>query len=228
MNNPAIVSYDKRKSCELKQGYDIRPNEPWKSIIIHTTNGKIGTSFESEAGYLQRSKDVGAHFLVSKDNRIATIVPLTHQAYHAGIVLNNMYGNKYSIGIEVHYTPGEGEWTPYMYNALTWLVKTLPGVPIKTHRGVAFPSWRKKDPSGMTDTFFTFWSNNITKEWANVEVVYRANVRDLATTASDASMKLDVGKKLFAAKVTGTVTYGNPQWYLTEYGYVHASAVREL
>lgn len=228
MQAPTIIVYNKTEKCKLDEGYNIRPFDPWKSIVIHTTNGDVGTAFENEAIFLQESKKVGAHYLVSKDNRIAQIVPLTHQAYHAGWVRNPMYSNKFSIGIEVHFTPKEGRWTLVQLHALTWLVRTLPRVPLVTHRFAAIPPGRKIDPSGLSDTFFNLWRNNIDKSFVEIRTEYNANVRK-GTSLRDSRLRvLAKGNYAFALKVTGDSVFNSNVWYqIGENEFIHSSAVIE-
>lgn len=145
-------------------GWDYRSGSP-KSIIVHTTNGARFSQYSSEANYIYTTKKISAHFLVGKEGQITQFLdPLTQRAWHAGAVNDPRFNNNYSIGIEVHYTPGEGAWTKAMHDALTWLVQdlckkykiALPEL-VDTHRKVAVPKGRKIDPSGFGDAEFYVW-----------------------------------------------------------------------
>src|SRR5688500_12378187 len=93
------------------------------TVIVHTTNGNKGTLFSSEAKYIYNSPNVGAHYLVGKQGQVVRFLdPMIHRAWHAGAVNDSRFNNNNSIGIEVHYTPGEGSWTHAMYDALTGLL----------------------------------------------------------------------------------------------------------
>lgn len=163
MTQPSIdaISYDKTQRHPVKYGYDWRSGAI-KSIVLHSTNGKFGSSFSAEANYLADSPDVSAHFLVGKDGRIACIVPPSFRAWHAGEVSPPAFSNDTSLGIECHFTPHE-VWPQAGQDALTWLVKqviTQYGITehnIETHRKVAIPPGRKIDPSNLTDAQFYAW-----------------------------------------------------------------------
>lgn len=229
MNAPTTIEYNKAEKCTLNQGYNTRPLKPWESIIIHTTNGNKGSTFENEAEFLQNSKDVGAHFLVSKDNRIAQIVPLTHQAYHAGVVRDTMYSNAFSIGIEVHFTPQELYWTLDQLYALSWLIGTLPKLPIVTHRFAAKPPGRKIDPSGITDKFFELWIRDINAPYLQLEIIHGANIRKGPSREYAITRLLPKGNRVFALKSSGETVFNSSVWYCIGVNeYVHSSAVREV
>lgn len=157
-----------RKDARLKpgQGYNERPAgmRP-SSLVIHSTNGKRGSSFASEAAYLRDSLDVSAHYLVGKDGRVAQILPDERCAWHAGQALD-AYLNARSIGIECHLTNGES-WTDAQRAALTALVELLmqrwhiPQSLINTHRAVALPPGRKSDPASWTDADFAAWRSSL-------------------------------------------------------------------
>lgn len=158
--------YDKAQ-YKIGTGWDKRTVSP-KSIIIHTTNGKENSSFEQEALYISRSRIIGAHYLEDKKGQILQILDPHLRAWHAGAVRDQRFNNNNSIGIEVHYTPGEGVWNPAMHHGLTWLVMKLvqefniqnPSL-IETHRNVAIPKGRKIDPSGFDDEAFYQWRDSL-------------------------------------------------------------------
>lgn len=177
-----IQTYRKDLKYPVNIGYSLRPTPP-QSIIVHTTNGRKGSSFENEALFLRDNniiKDskkgiwlidddgVSANYLIGKDGKIAEIVPPQYAAWHSGKCFNPLFENPNSIGIEVHYTPGEGAWTTAMWQALTELVRMLmerydiTQRNIEMHRITAKPKGRKIDPSGISDVDFYAWRNNLT------------------------------------------------------------------
>lgn len=152
----------------IGNGWDYRSAGNPKSIIIHTTNGAKFSKYSSEANYIYTTSKVGAHFLVGKEGQITRFLDPILRAWHAGAVNDPRFNNNNSIGIENHYTPGEGSWTKAMHDALTWLVSELSkqyhiAVPelIETHRRVAIPAGRKIDPSGFADAEFYVWRNRL-------------------------------------------------------------------
>jgi|SRR5581483_11904906 len=144
-------------------GYDKRPKglRP-ETLLIHTTNGRAGSSLEAEARYLRDSVAVGAHYLLGKDGEILELLDPELRAWHAGVALPAFINSK-SIGVEVHHAVGEA-WTAAQHDALTWLAQTqlmptydiTPGE-IETHRAVALPHGRKVDPSDWSDADFYAW-----------------------------------------------------------------------
>jgi len=162
-----IIQLDKSK-LGLGNGWDYRQLSNPKSIIVHSTNGAKGSTYYSEARYIYTSKKISAHYIVGKEGQITQFLDTMLRAWHAGAVNDPRFNNNNSIGIECHYTPGEGIWTKDMHDALTWIVQTLsikhkillPDL-IETHRRVAIPKGRKIDPSGFTDTEFYVWRNRL-------------------------------------------------------------------
>lgn len=152
-----------------------------KTIIVHTTNGRRNTKFKNEVEYIVNANHVGAHFIISKAGEIVQTLHPKFQAWHAGSVNDQRFNNNNSIGIEVHYTPGEGKWTQEMHTSLTYLCGNLikeynisaPQL-IETHRRVATnPPGRKIDPSGFTDTEFYAWRADLFDEIIPSQTVYR-------------------------------------------------------
>lgn len=163
-----LLRMDKTKRG-VNKGWDFREYAYPQTIIIHTTNGRKNTLFGSEANFLLTSNAVSAHYLVGKQGQVAQFLdPRLHRAWHAGAVITQRWNNNNSIGIECHYTPGEGTWPTVMRNALTDLVKylidefniTVPAN-IETHRFVAIPKGRKIDPSGFSDAEFYVWRRRL-------------------------------------------------------------------
>lgn len=157
------TTYLKTTRMKVGLGYDRRPDkaDP-QSIIIHTTNGNRGSSFEGEANYLANSLKVSAHYLVGKRGQLVEILPPEFRAWHAGAVKAFYYNNAHSIGIECHHAVGDTWWS-VQKDALTWLVGQLmmqyniPSEMVVTHRSVAVPAGRKEDPSDWPDLLFSRW-----------------------------------------------------------------------
>lgn len=170
------TTYNKTTALAVGKGYSYRPSDV-RSIVVHTTNGRKGSSLHDEASYLMRSLDVSAHYLIGKQGQIIQLLdPAKYAAWHAGCVKQAVFGNNYSIGIEIHHTPSEGNITDAQKTALTELVRYLkevfkiPNEHIERHRAVAVyckghalegQLGRKIDPSGFTDQEFITWRNNL-------------------------------------------------------------------
>lgn len=146
----------------LDHGYDkrtagVRPS----SIVVHSTNGKRGSSFSAEARFLFESAAVSAHYLVGKRGEIVEFLNPRWRAWHAGTAIP-AFDNSHSIGVENHHAVGEA-WTDAQRSALTWLVQQLMGEwgiaaeQIETHRAIALPPGRKQDPSDWSDADFYAW-----------------------------------------------------------------------
>lgn len=156
------TTYDKASKHPSRWGYQSRGGVVPSSIVIHTTNNRRPTRFETEAKYLMDSAAVSAHFLIGKDGRVVQFLdPLKYQAWHAGNCVP-AYLNSRSIGIEHHVSIGEA-WTPAQHAACTELVQSLmraygiSPLSVETHRAVALPHGRKSDPEGWDDTAFYVW-----------------------------------------------------------------------
>jgi hypothetical protein len=172
-------TYDKTKAIpydpEANCGYQPRPagRVPPKSILVHTTNGRKGSSFQGEANYIMNSRNISSHYLIGKDGRIVQFLdPRYWIAYHAGCVKATLWSNVYSIGIEMHNTPSEGHVPAATLTALDWLVRNLmltyniKASSIDTHRNVAVfcgttKLGRKIDPSLWPNDEFYAWRNTL-------------------------------------------------------------------
>jgi hypothetical protein len=140
-------------------------------IVMHTTNGNFGSSFQNEVNFLYKETDkVCAHFIISKMGEIVQLLPIELSAYHAGYVNDDHFNNNNSIGIEQHFALGEDTNLPLMEEAakrLIWyLMNTYTIYGIKMHREIAiFPDTgklgRKQDPSHQTDIQFRLWRDEI-------------------------------------------------------------------
>lgn len=174
-NKAQHIPYDPKQAC----GYQPRPlgRLSIRAIIDHTTNGKIGTSLAQEAKYILNSREISSHYLIGKQGQIIEFLdPTKYIAYHAGCVRSIAFSNLFSIGIEMHNTPLEGECSALQLFALDWLVKDLiqkfsiKKENIETHRSVAIyckdhplagKLGRKIDPSGFSDDRFYRWRDSL-------------------------------------------------------------------
>lgn len=157
------TSYSKAGRYPQRHGYQVRGTVP-TSIVVHSTEGKPGQTFDNAAQYLYTSADVSAHFLVGRDGAIVQFLdPKTYQAWHAGNA-QAAYGNAKSIGIECLHAKGE-DWPPIQKEALAWLLRKLmadyriPLTSIDTHGQIAVPGpyIRKQDPTDWPRPDFLRW-----------------------------------------------------------------------
>lgn len=167
------------KARRTSNGYQIRPKGRLKirSVMVHTTNGRKGTTLTQEANYIANSDEISSHYLVGKKGEIIEFLdPELYVAYHAGCVKATAFSNPFCIGIEMHNTPSEGHCTDLQLYALDWLVLNLiehfsiPKHYIETHRAVAVyckghklagKLGRKIDPSGFPDNEFYAWRDTL-------------------------------------------------------------------
>lgn len=174
-NKSKRIPYNPKKYC----GYQPRPigRLDIRSLLVHTTNGKAGSSLTSEANYIANSLDISSHYLIGKHGEIIEFLdPVAYIAYHAGCVRSTTFSNVFSIGIEMHNTPAEGMCTPLQLTALDWIVRdsiqrfSIKEQNIETHRNVAVfcpgdknagKLGRKIDPSGFPDSMFYTWRTSL-------------------------------------------------------------------
>lgn len=163
-------------------GWDYRTSgvKP-KTLLIHTTNGHLWTQYENEVNFIYNSNAIKAHYCVGKKRgQITEILDPKYRAWHAGAVNDPRFNNNNSVGIENHYTPGEGIWPLEMHQNLDELVRTLilelgltAPEQIETHRKVAIPKGRKIDPSGFSDAEFYVWRARLFEAPVKPFVKYR-------------------------------------------------------
>ncbi len=241
---PFDIRFRKDQAHSSGFGYDLRPNgiRP-TSIIIHSTNGKAGSTFEDEAKFLLNSPKVSAHFLVGKEGQIAEILPLLKfRAFHAGEALHP-FRNSASIGIENHHAVGE-EWTVAQFDALTQLVRQLVqelaigSALIERHRTVALPLGRKVDPSDWSDSDFVIWRDQL-RETVTART-FRV-ITDQANVREGPGLRFPVALGGRAVVLRGhtfladTLVQGDPlggvrTWVhrADEIGFLHRSEVEEV
>jgi N-acetyl-anhydromuramyl-L-alanine amidase AmpD len=141
--------------------------------------------------------------------------PTKYTAWHAGNVSNIKYSNAQSIGVEVHYTPGEGVWTGEMWQALTFLANMYTQLELVTHRGIAVPRGRKIDPSGVSDGEFAYWKLNKTRPNHIVTTNVRSNLREAPTTQSKIVATVPENTSLFTFNddvIDGQEVAGTKKW----------------
>lgn len=208
-------------------GYSLRnPKLPYNSLVIHTTNGRKGTTFTNEVNYLLNSPNVSAHYVVSKEGVIVQMLePSRFMAWHTGTTKDLMkYGNPYAIGVEVHYTPGEGLWTGKMWEAITFLARKYDALEKVTHRDIAVPVGRKIDPSGVTDRSFLNWVRDYKDPYSLYTPTGKVNIRERPTRQSKIIATIDANFPVFSYTnnvVTGEVVDNSDKWrYVNFVGYI--------
>jgi len=207
--NIDFISFDKTRRG-IGNGFDRRTNniKP-ASIVVHTTNGRKNSNFLKEAAYIYGSNNISSHYLIGKDGSIIQFLSPAYRAWHAGAVNDSRFNNNNSIGIECHYTPGEGAWTTAMHHALTELVNSLdityniksPEL-IETHRHVAIPVGRKIDPSGFPDAEFYVWRNRLfITETTPAETKYKVIAPEVYVRKSPEVLPNNIAGKLYKGDI---------------------------
>lgn len=212
------------------QGYSLRrSSDPYRSFVVHTTNGRAGTTSQAELNFLVNSQVVSAHYLVGKDGTIYQILdPQNFVAWHAGEVHRPQYANFSSIGVEVHFTPRETYWNGRMWAGLTRLARMYPALEFVTHRAIARPVGRKIDPSGVTDPQFNNWRVSIKDPHRLATLRVNTNLRGTPFFGNNIIQVLPQGLTVVvsAQPVPGSVYNNNQMWYYCNWlGYVHASLI---
>lgn len=231
------TTYNKAARYPVGHGYDRRPKglTP-SSILVHSTNNRRKTTFQSEAEYLYTSPYVGAGYLIGKTPADGVVQFLDDglRAWHAGVALLP-YINSKSIGIEMHVSIGERP-TAFQIDALTQLVAGLMhrhkigANYIETHRAAAVPPGRKSDPEGFDQIAFNAWKRRIVPVPLGEEIhryrvkVLVARVRSQPTTRSAQVDRLARGKIVRGLLVKGLTLDDNgkpnAQWLKIDQGYV--------
>ncbi len=170
---------------------------------------------------------MSAHYLIAKDGTIFQILdPDRYVAWHAGAVFNVDHGNEFSIGVEVHFTPAEIEWSSAMWAGLTRLARQYSHLAMLTHRGIAKPKGRKIDPSGVTDPQFSSWAVSLQQPHRFAVLGYNSNMRSSPKFENNIVQTLPKNKSVIvnAEPVKGDVYRGNDLWYYCNWsGYIHSS-----
>jgi hypothetical protein len=165
-----MTAYRKDKAHPPGHGYGRRvSSSAWvgrrasapTSLVIHSTNGRKGSSLGAEAKFLRDSELVSCHDLIGKDGTIVEILPSDFVAWHAG-VCKPAWDGIISIGIEMHHAVGD-DYPQAQMDALWQRTNEhiatygLSESSIETHRFVALPAGRKVDPSDWSDADFYAW-----------------------------------------------------------------------
>jgi len=212
------------------QGYSLRQGtSPYKTFVVHTTNGAQGSKSQAELNFLVKSVNVSAHFLIGKDGTIYQILdPANYVAWHAGEVSKDIYNNFNSIGVEVHYTPKEIYWTGEMLAGLTRLARIYSNLERVTHRFIARPVGRKIDPSGMTDSQFLSWSKLLNEPYRTARLTKNTNVRSVPKFENNIITVYPENTTVVVSRdpVIGDVYNESNLWYYCNWlGYIHSSLV---
>ena len=167
------------------------------------------------------SPDVSAHYIVSKSGQIVQILdPLNFMAWHTGKTTNlTKYGNPHAIGVEVHFTPGEGVWTGEMWDAITELARKYITLEKVTHRQIATPPGRKIDPSGITDDGFAYWKKNFHRPYSLYSSTNRVNLREQPSTKAKILATLEVNTKVYS--INGDIVFGEEVNVSNRWRYVN-------
>jgi hypothetical protein len=232
------------KKLQRNQLYPIgngwtKKTQPFRYFMVHTTNGNQWSNFMNEVNFLLRNKSknkygawtsVSAHYLISKDGIIYELLdPDKYVAIHTGLTLAGR-SNKYSLGVEMHYTPGEGRFPAKTWYALTWLKNQHPNLIPVTHRESALPKGRKIDPSGISDSQFNYWKTHLHVPVKLITVMQTGNIRKQPSIKSAIieTLKKPEQFMVYGDPETSTLDGGtvgnNKKWYyLNGVGYVHES-----
>lgn len=117
-----------------------------RAIMLHHT---ANTDFAAAVAYMRkRSSAVSAHYVVGKRGEVAQLVPLSQQAWHAGLgsgigPIPRNKGNTYAIGIEIvnrgdNKDPFPKAQLEALDDLIAYLDKTLgKALPIYDHKGYA-------------------------------------------------------------------------------------------
>lgn len=210
-NKAQRIPYNPNRAC----GYMPRPlgRLDIRAAIIHTTNGRKGTTLHQEAEYITTSRNISAHYLIGKQGQIIQFLdPSLYIAYHAGCVKSTVFSNVFAIGIEMHNTPSEGHCTSAQLESLDELVRYLISKYdiqeryIETHRGVAvFCSGKNKgklgrkiDPSGFPNNEFYAWRSTL---YTKVSITkYKVIAREVNIRSSP---------QINPKNIVGTLSYGD-------------------
>ena len=161
----------------ILHGYDLRPTWdghdpiPLTGIVLHSTEGPRGETWQAALAAIRDAPNVSAHYYISKTGEISRILdPVLFRAWHAGRSFYNRLRdwNNFAVGIELHHRRGEGPYPDAQLVALRWLCRRLmtdhPTIireNIVLHRWIAVDerdrTGRKSDPTELDDTFWRPW-----------------------------------------------------------------------
>jgi len=218
--------YQKNKHLKPNEGYSLRNKSiEYKTLVIHTTNGRANSSIEAERNFLIMSKDVSAHYLVSKTGDTFQLLdPKEYMAWHTGKTFTPDTANPSAIGVEVHFSPLEGFWNGLMWEEITKLANFNPKLSPVMHRQIAAPAGRKIDPSGVTDAGFAHWKKMRFLPYTMYYTTSRANIRQSATRYSKVVVTLEANTPVMS--FDGDIFFGEningiSRWrYAVGLGYI--------
>ena len=96
------TTYNRTLTHALRDGYQERGVRP-SAIVIHSTNGRKGSTFAAEAKYLRDNPNVSTHYLVGKDGQIALIVPAILAMWLTVSLLDHRPLRTFGIGFLPHW-----------------------------------------------------------------------------------------------------------------------------
>jgi len=216
--------------CPPGTGYNLRNQvNPYRTLVIHTTNGKPNSNSSAELEFLVKSPNVSAHYFISKVGKVYQILdPAKYTAWHAGEVSKDDYSNTFAIGVEVHFTPKELYWNGFMWAGLTTLAREYSNLELVTHRQIAKPVGRKIDPSGVTDIQFVNWSKSFKDPQNIAKLRVNTNLRSVPRFGNNIIQVLPEKLTVVVSseKLEGDLYNGSNLWYYCNWaGYVHESLV---
>jgi uncharacterized protein YgiM (DUF1202 family) len=152
--------------------------------------------------------------------------PMNFMAWHTGKTKDiTKYGNPHAIGVEVHFSPSEGVWTGDMWDAITELARLYIKLEKVTHRDIATPPGRKIDPSGISDSGFSYWTQNYHRPYTVYSVTANSNIRQNPTRDSKILATIKQGSTVFSFNgdvVFGESIDGTSRWrYVNSLGYIY-------
>lgn len=209
---------------------------PFVYFMVHTTNGNQGSTLAQEENFLLTNQkknsagkwaSVSAHYLLGKQGEVVQLLnPDLYVAIHTGMTWPGK-SNSYALGVEMHYTPGEGRFPARMWKALTDLKLRYPLLIPIMHREAAIPPGRKKDPSGISNQQFNYWKTNHTKPTRIITAI-DANIRQQPTRKSSIVQTVDQEEfMVYGDPVDGEyVGANNKWWFINGVGYIHTTVTR--
>lgn len=223
-----ILLYPPAAYDALHRGYGAKRGKP-KSLVIHTTNGKKGTTLQQEANFLYRSREVSAHYLVGKNGEYIQFLDPVWSAYHAGAVFPTYryYGNPYSIGIECHHAleePWSYEQKQGLFDLCRHLIFLYDIKLVETHRRIARPDGRKVDPSDFLDSEFYSFVKRLLYDSVleDYKTIVNTNLRSKPNTQASIIEILPKGRAVDVAEFLSGESYAqSDQWArLVTGGYI--------
>jgi hypothetical protein len=220
--------------------YDSRPGGI-EGICLHTTEG----NFPHDAGWLCNPQSrVSAHYVISRDGRVFSLVDDDKRAWHAG----HRWGNDATIGIEISHIAGQDYPVEQLQACAMLCVKLIQRYNIP-HTGIVAHRWltpaRKSDPTDMTDEELNYWIAELYSfRGGNIPIEhirpsdgwycckYPATVRTAPGVSEGAIVAtFAIDSYVLVTWVEGQGVRGSHWWaHLTEsqMGFIHASALEPV